>query len=299
MCRLATGKGALTQVNGKKEAALVLEGGGTRGVFTAGVLDYLMEKEVKFPYVIGVSAGACNAIDYVSKQIGRTKDCTIIQDRKNRYIGTKDALKKGYLFDMDRLFDEYPNRLFPFDFDTYFASDIQCEVVVTNCLTGEAMYLSEKQDKERLLTICRASSSIPLISPVVDVDGIPCVDGGVADSVPLIHSMKLGHQKNVVVLTRNKGYRKKAPGKSRLLYTAALKKYPNLLNALLNRYRNYNRVMELVEKWEEEGHIFVIRPEVEPVSRTEQNVEKLTEFYDHGYQLMKQRMEEMQAYLEK
>ena len=286
-------------MNGKKEAALVLEGGGTRGVFTAGVLDYLMEKEVKFPYVIGVSAGACNAIDYVSKQIGRTKDCTIIQDRKNRYIGTKDALKKGYLFDMDRLFDEYPNRLFPFDFDTYFASDIQCEVVVTNCLTGEAMYLSEKQDKERLLTICRASSSIPLISPVVDVDGIPCVDGGVVDSVPLIHSMKLGHQKNVVVLTRNKGYRKKAPGKSRLLYTAALKKYPNLLNALLNRYRNYNRVMELVEKWEEEGHIFVIRPEVEPVSRTEQNVEKLTEFYDHGYQLMKQRMEEMQAYLEK
>ena len=286
-------------MNGKKEAALVLEGGGTRGVFTAGVLDYLMEKEVKFPYVIGVSAGACNAIDYVSKQIGRTKDCTIIQDRKNRYIGTKDALKKGYLFDMDRLFDEYPNRLFPFDFDTYFASDIQCEVVVTNCLTGEAMYLSEKQDRERLLTICRASSSIPLISPVVDVDGIPGVDGGVADSVPLIHSMKLGHQKNVVVLTRNKGYRKKAPGKSRLLYTAALKKYPNLLNALLNRYRNYNRVMELVEKWEEEGHIFVIRPEVEPVSRTEQNVEKLTEFYDHGYQLMKQRMEEMQAYLEK
>ena len=286
-------------MNGKKEAALVLEGGGTRGVFTAGVLDYLMEKEVKFPYVIGVSAGACNAIDYVSKQIGRTKDCTIIQDRKNRYIGTKDALKKGYLFDMDRLFDEYPNRLFPFDFDTYFASDIQCEVVVTNCLTGEAMYLSEKQDRERLLTICRASSSIPLISPVVDVDGIPCVDGGVADSVPLIHSMKLGHQKNVVVLTRNKGYRKKAPGKSRLLYTAALKKYPNLLNALLNRYRNYNRVMVLVEKWEEEGHIFVIRPEVEPVSRTEQNVEKLTEFYDHGYQLMKQRMEEMQAYLEK
>ena len=286
-------------MNGKKKAALVLEGGGTRGVFTAGVLDYLMEKEVKFPYVIGVSAGACNAIDYVSKQIGRTKDCTIIQDRKNRYIGTKDALKKGYLFDMDRLFDEYPNRLFPFDFDTYFASDIQCEVVVTNCLTGEAMYLSEKQDRERLLTICRASSSIPLISPVVDVDGIPCVDGGVADSVPLIHSMKLGHQKNVVVLTRNKGYRKKAPGKSRLLYTAALKKYPNLLNALLNRYRNYNRVMELVEKWEEEGHIFVIRPEVEPVSRTEQNVEKLTEFYDHGYQLMKQRMEEMQAYLEK
>ena len=286
-------------MNGKKEAALVLEGGGTRGVFTAGVLDYLMEKEVKFPYVIGVSAGACNAIDYVSKQIGRTKDCTIIQDRKNRYIGTKDALKKGYLFDMDRLFDEYPNRLFPFDFDTYFASDIQCEVVVTNCLTGEAMYLSEKQDRERLLTICRASSSIPLISPVVDVDGIPCVDGGVADSVPLIHSMKLGHQKNVVVLTRNKGYRKKAPGKSRLLYTAALKKYPNHLIALLNRYRNYNRVMELVEKWEEEGHIFVIRPEVEPVSRTEQNVEKLTEFYDHGYQLMKQRMEEMQAYLEK
>ena len=108
----------------KHQSSLVLEGGGSRGVFTAGVLDYLMEKEVKFPYVVGVSAGSCNALDYVSWQPGRTRDCMIIEDKANSYIATKEALKKHELFDMDMLFDKYPNELFPFDFDTYFSNDM-------------------------------------------------------------------------------------------------------------------------------------------------------------------------------
>lgn len=285
----------MTEKNG---AALVLEGGGNRGVFTAGVLDYLMEREEKFPYVVGVSAGACNAMDYASAQPERTRDCMIVRDRKNRYIGTREALKNGHLFDMDMIFNKYPNGIFPFDFDTCFKSDIICEMVVTNCLTGEAEYLSEKSDKERLLSICRASSSIPLLCPMVMVDGHLCVDGGVSDSVPLIHAMKEGYRKNVVILTRKRGYRKEKPGKRKALYIAALKNYPRLLNTFLNRYRSYNRTMELVEKWEDEGKIFVIRPEVEPISRTEQNVEKLTGFYEHGYQLMKEKFDDMQKYLQ-
>ena len=279
------------------QAALVLEGGGTRGVFTAGALDFLLEKDEMFSYVIGVSAGACNAMDYLSRQPERTRNCMIVQEKKNRYIATRDALRKGRLFDMDMIFDKYPNEIFPFDFETYFQSDADCEMVVTNCLTGGAQYLSEKNDKDRLLAICRASSSIPVASDMVTVDGEPCLDGGIADSIPIIHAMEKGYRKDVVILTRQKGYRKSKPGKSRALYLAAFKEYPAFLNTLLNRYRNYNRTLELVEKWEREGHIFVIRPEMEPVSRTEQNIEKLTDFYQHGYDVMKDRFDEMQAYL--
>lgn len=134
-------------------ASLVLEGGGSRGVFTAGVLDFLMEKNVKFPYVVGVSAGSCNALDYVSAQPGRTRDCMVVEDKKNNYIATRAALKKHELFDMDMLFDKYPNELFPFDFDTFFASDTECEMVVTNCQNGEAEYLSEKRDRQRLVIL--------------------------------------------------------------------------------------------------------------------------------------------------
>ena len=172
----------------KHQSSLVLEGGGSRGVFTAGVLDYLMEKEVKFPYVVGVSAGSCNALDYVSWQPGRTRDCMIIEDKANSYIATKEALKKHELFDMDMLFDKYPNELFPFDFDTFFQSDTECELVVTNCQTGDAEYMTEKHDRRRLMDIGRASSSIPVVSPMVEIDGVPYLDGGIADSIPLIHA---------------------------------------------------------------------------------------------------------------
>lgn len=278
-------------------ASLVLEGGGSRGVFTAGVLDFLMEKNVKFPYVVGVSAGSCNALDYVSAQPGRTRDCMVVEDKKNNYIATRAALKKHELFDMDMLFDKYPNELFPFDFDTFFASDTECEMVVTNCQNGEAEYLSEKRDRQRLMDIGRASSSIPLASPMVQIDGIPYLDGGIADSIPLVHAMEKGYRKNVVVLTRNKGYRKKKPGKSAALYLAAFRQYPDFLNTLYNRYRNYNRTLELLEKWEQEGHIFVIRPQEPAVGRAEANKEKLLGFYQHGYDVMKANYEELVAYL--
>ena len=256
-----------------------------------------MKKNVKFPYVVGVSAGSCNALDYVSWQPGRTRDCMIVEDKKNSYVATKAAIKKHQLFDMDMLFDKYPNELFPFDFDTFFQSDAQCEMVVTNCLTGDAEYMSEKQDRKRLMDIGRASSSIPLVSPAVEIDGVPYLDGGVADSIPLIHAMEKGYRKNVVILTRNKGYRKKKPGKSAPVYVAAFRYYPEFLNTLYNRYRNYNRTLELIEKWEQEGHIFVIRPEEPTVGRTEANRDKLMEFYQHGYEVMKDHYEELQAYL--
>ena len=155
------------------KATLVLEGGANRGVFTSGVLDYLMGKELYMSNVIGVSAGACNAVDYVSKQAGRSRECVIHREKEYDYVyGLKKTLKEKALMDMDMLFDKFPNEIYPFDFETYFASDMECELGVTNCITGAAEYLSEDKDPERLMKICRASSSMPLAAPIGSNRGV-------------------------------------------------------------------------------------------------------------------------------
>ena len=175
------------------KATLVLEGGANRGVFTSGVLDYLMEKDMYMSNVIGVSAGACNAVDYVSKQAGRSRECVIHREKEYDYVyGLKKTLKEKALMDMDMLFDKFPNEIYPFDFETYFASEMECELVVTNCITGDAEYLSEDKDPERLMKICRASSSMPLAAPIANVDGIPYMDGGLADSIPIEYALEKG-----------------------------------------------------------------------------------------------------------
>lgn len=280
-----------------QDTGIVLEGGALRGTFTAGVLDYLMEKDFYFPYVVGVSAGACNAVDYVSRQPGRTRQCLIPETKEDQVVSLRKTLKTGSLFDMDLLFDIYPNERIPFDYETYFHSPMHCELVVTNCVTGQAEYLNERSSRERLMKICRASSSIPVASPMVQIDGVPYLDGGIADSIPLIRSLKTGHRKNVVVLTRNYGYRKRPPRKSRAFYRAVFKKYPEFYRAICQRARNYNKILSYVEKWEKEGRVFVLRPEIPEVSRTEKDPEVLQNFYRHGYEQMAERFEDMQAFL--
>ena len=281
-----------------EKATIVLEGGATRGVFTSGVLDYLMEKELYLSHVIGVSAGSCNGVDYVSKQPGRTRDCMIHREKEYSYYNSiTKSIKTKSLLDMDMVFEKYPKEVFPFDFDTYFASTQTCELVVTNCETGRAEYLDDRENKERLLAIGRASSSMPIACPMVEIDGNEYVDGGVADSIPIIRSLKTGHRKNVIILTRNFGYRKKEGTRGWELYVAAFRKYPNLVRALVNRAKHYNQVLECIEKWEEEGSVFVIRPEIPAVSRLEKDEEKLREFYQHGYDQMKANFEALQEFL--
>ena len=258
-------------------ATMILEGGATRGVFTSGVLDYLMEKEFYTSHVIGVSAGSCNGVDYVSRQPGRTRDCMIHREKEYSYYqGVRKFLKDKSLLNMDMIFDRYPNEIYPFDYDTFFASNMKCEIVTTNCVTGKAEYMEEHSDRERLMRLCRASSSMPLVSPMVNIDGVPYLDGGVADSVPIRHALKSGNTKIIVVLTRNPGYRKKP----------------------VHRNRMYNRTMELVEKLEAEGRIYVIRPMVPTVSRLERDYDKLMSFYEHGYALMKKEYANLLRYME-
>lgn len=280
---------------------IVLEGGATRGVFTSGVLDYLMEEDLYFSHVIGVSAGSCNGVDYVSRQIGRTKKCMIPEKKEySYYSGVRSAIKEKSILDMDMVFDTFPKKIYPFDFETYFQSDMVCEIVTTNCETGKAEYMTEQNDPDRLMKLCRASSSMPLLSPIVNIDGVPYLDGGLADSVPVRRALKLENEKIVLVLTRNPGYRKKPISKGTAkLYRRAYKKYPNLVHAAIYRNHVYNKTMELVERLEEEEKIFVIRPLVPTVSRLERDETALTAFYQHGYNLMKRQREALQRYLEK
>lgn len=279
---------------------LVLEGGATRGVFTSGALDYLMEKDQYFSHVIGVSAGSCNAVDYVSKQPGRTRDCMIHKDKEySYYYGFREFIKEKSVLDMDMVFDKYPKEIFPFDYETYFASDMTCEIVTVNCETGKAEYMTEDHDFDRLMKICRASSSMPLVSPIVNIDEVPYLDGGIADSIPLRRAMELGNKKIVLILTRNPGYRKKPISKGMAgIYRKAYKKYPNLVRAAIRRNHVYNQTMEHVEKLEEEGKIFVLRPLIPTVSRLEKDYDTLMNFYNHGYKLMEKQYDAMMKYLE-
>ena len=280
---------------------IVLEGGATRGVFTSGILDYLMEEDLYFSHVIGVSAGSCNGVDYVSRQIGRTKKCMIPEKKEySYYSGVRSAIKEKSILDMDMVFDTFPKKIYPFDFETYFQSDMVCEIVTTNCETGKAEYMTEQSDPDRLMKLCRASSSMPLLSPIVNIDGVPYLDGGLADSVPIRRALQSGNEKIVLVLTRNPGYRKKPISKGTVkLYRRAYKKYPNLVHAAIYRNHVYNKTMELVERLEEEEKIFVIRPLVPTLSRLERDETALTAFYQHGYNLMKRQREALQRYLEK
>lgn len=284
-----------------QKATLVLEGGATRGVFTSGVLDYLMEQEFYTSHVIGVSAGACNAVDYVSRQPGRTRDCMIPTDKNlSYYYGVRKFIKEKSLMNMDMIFDIYPKQIYPFDFDTYFRSEMNCELVTTNCVTGKAEYMDEAQDPDRLMKICRASSSMPLLCPIVNIDGIPYLDGGLADSIPIRRAMDIGNEKIIVVLTRNRRYRKKAVSKAvEKMYRRAYRSYPNLLRTLLRRAPYYNRTLNELENLEREGKIFVIRPQVKPVSRLERSQEHLMAFYHHGYDLMEREYDRLMEYLEK
>lgn len=282
------------------KATMVLEGGATRGVFTSGALDYLMEKDMYVSHVIGVSMGSCNAVDYVSRQPGRTRDCTIPDGKEETYIyGPRKFLKEKSLMNMDLIFDKYPNETYPFDFETYSQSEMHCDIVATNCLTGTAEFLDDRSDKARLLKICRASCSLPLLTPIVNVDGVPYLDGGIADSVPMGRAEEIGNKKIIVILTRNKGYRKKplSPAVERL-YRRQYRSYPNFIRTAVTRSLYYNKTMNHIDRLEQEGKIFVLRPLVKPVSRMEQKKDALLAFYDHGYHLMEREYERLMKYLE-
>jgi len=276
---------------------MVLEGGALRGVFTAGVLDYFMEKGLKFPYVVGVSAGACNLLGYAAHQIGYTKNCMIQKDAKNQYFGVNQVIHAKTIVNLDRIFYEYPYNQLPFDFQAFFHSDIHTEFVVTNCATGQAEYLHESHDKHRLGTLGKASASVPLFSKMVELDGKKYLDGSLSDSIPIARAIKQGFLRNIVILTRRRGVMPIMNYYQRILYQTFYKDFPELLDAIFNRPAMYERQLKLLDCLQEEGKVFVIRPEITEIKRFETDPDKLEAYYNHGLQVAKSCWKDLQSYL--
>ena len=279
------------------EAGLVVEGGGMRGVYTAGVLDYFMEKNLYFDDCYGVSAGACHISSYVSKQIGRSMKVTLDYINDKRYCSVNSLIKTGDMFGVEMLYDLIPNKLELYDYDTFNKFKGNFYSVVTNCKTGKAEYIKIKDMKKDIIAV-RASSSLPLLSRIVEINGKEYLDGGITDSIPIKKSIKDGHKKNVVILTRDKTYRKSKP-KFLSLLKFKYKKYPNLVKAIENRYKIYNETLDFLEEEKAKNKVFIIQPKLPvKISRIEKDKDKLKALYNQGYEDAKEIYEDLMKFLE-
>lgn len=280
-----------------KKTGLVLEGGGSRGIYTAGVIHYLMDQNIYLPYVIGVSAGACNGSSYVARQIDRNRAVLIDYLDHPDYISFRNFVKNREIFGMDFLFDVLPNELEPFDFDAFNAAKEEFVIGATDCMTGEPVFYKREDYKDEILKIIRASSSLPLFAPVVEYDNRSLLDGGISDPIPIKQSVKDGNQKNVVILTRNRGYVKK-PQSFGWYMRRKYKEYPGLLKAIERRHHVYNETLSYIFEEEKKGNVFVISPsEKLEVGRIERSKAKLTDLYHLGMKDVKKLSEELREFL--
>lgn len=278
---------------------LILEGGAMRSIFTAGVLDSMIDQNIWIDEIYTMSAGAYAALNYISGQKGRVVETNIrTLESGDDYLGVKTFFKTGgNLFNMDKLFDEYPNKKIPFDYDKFYSSTIKLITAVTDCKTGQAKYYSEYGEPSRLMKIMRASNSLPFISRLVKLDGSDMVDGGMADPIPLYKAIESGVEKPVVVLTQLKEFRKKSTSKYGTLIRMIYWKYPKFRALLKNRPQRYNEVLDFIEEQEKLGKVFVIRPKLPPVKNNSKDTKALMDFYHHGYEMLKECAEELKAFL--
>lgn len=279
---------------------LIAEGGGMRGAYTAGVLEAFLDNDLSFPYAIGVSAGANTLCSYLSKQKLRNKRLYTHWIADKRFIHWSNLFKEGTYFGMNFLFNDLPETLDPFDFESFIQTKTCLKVGVTNCITGQCEYLEPAhahslQEADRIL---RASSSLPFISKVVVINNIPYLDGGLSDSIPIKKSIADGNTRNVVILTRNSDYRKSYSKKIHLLARKSFKKYPKLADAIGMRYKHYNETLEELARLEAENKVFILRPAAPlQVDRFEKSPEKLNALYEQGYQETLSQLPKLKAWL--
>ena len=264
---------------------LVLEGGGMRGLYTAGVLEYFTENNLYFPYQIGVSAGACMAASYLSRQRGRNRAVNIAFAGDERYLSWRKFLRqRRELFGMDFIFDEIPNSLVPFDYEAFDAAAEQFVIGTTDVETGKAVYYSKGDPDFDVLTLLRASSSLPFFAPIVSYEGRKLMDGGIADPIPIKRAEQDGCSRNVLILTRNEGY-VKTRSRMRWLMERKFGAFPAFVETIMNRHRIYNETVAYMEQQANNGAAFIIRPSRPvTVSRVEQKRHKLEQLYQQGYE---------------
>lgn len=280
-------------------AGLVLEGGALRGVYTSAILDVFLDKKLYFKDVYSVSAGTTNALSYISKQKGRNIKINLNYVKDSRYLSLRNYIKDRSIFGFDFIFDEIANKLVPFDYTEFENSNQRLIAVATNCDTGKGIYF-DKYNCNNVFLACRASCSMPYLAPIVHVNNTPCLDGGIADAIPIKKSIEEGNTKNVLILTRHKGYRKKTTDTHKRLAKSVYSHYPNLVKALIRKSQNYNRTADYIDKLEEEGKIFVIRPKNPiTISRTEKDTKKLRALYMQGYAEALEQYSDLIDYLQK
>lgn len=278
------------------EAGLILEGGGMRGIYTAGVLDFFLDQGWWFSELFGVSAGICHACSYLSAQRGRALRVGVDYLGDKRYCGAYSLLTTGDLFGAKMCYDLIPNQLDPYDYDRANAYPGRAWAVVTNCRTGQAEYMP-LADLRKDLQAVRASSSMPLVSRMVHIGGAPYLDGGVADSIPLQAAIDRGVSKSLVVLTQAPGYQKQ-PNSLLPLMKVRYHGYPNLVDSIARRHQVYNQSLALVEAEQAAGRAFVLRPQATPeIGRVEKDRRKLEALYRQGYEDAQGNAKAMQAFL--
>ncbi len=279
------------------KTGLILEGGAMRGMFTAGVIDVMMENNIEFDGAIGVSAGAAFGCNYKSRQIGRvirynTKFC-----RDKRYCGIHSLITSGNIYNTDFCYVEVPLKHDVFDFDTYKSNPMEFYVVCTDIESGKPVYKKYEGVEDSGFDWIRASASMPIVSQIVEIDGYKLLDGGISDSIPVRFFESIGYDRNIVVLTQPNNYFKKQ-NKLVSLMKLKYKKYPKLIEAMENRHHMYNETLEYIAQKEKKGELLVIRPDSKlPVSKVEKDPEKLKAAYEIGRRAATERIDEIKEYL--
>lgn len=282
--------------------ALVLEGGALRGVYTSGVLDAFLEEDLPVDCVVGVSAGALNAMNYVSGQKGRSAQINLTYCDNPKYIGREAIARSKGIIGFDYLFNEISKKEVPFDEEAFSKSKIRMVAVATNCATGKAEYFEKSEMKpEKYNHVVQASSSMPLASRRVKIGKDYYLDGAVADSVPVDWAIQEGYDNIIVVLTRDQKFRKKLlTNKEKQVYRLAFKNQPKLVEKLLTMPERYNQLRERMDELEKEGRIYILRPQKEvTVGRLEKDKKKLQDLYDEGYSQAKKELKAMKKYMER
>lgn len=277
----------------------VLEGGAKRGIYTAGVLDTLLENGIHADAVIGVSAGAIHGCSYVSEQNGRSIRYNLKYNDDYRFMSFKSWLKTGNMVETEFAYHELPDKLDVFDHEAFEKSPTKFYVTCTNLETGKAEYIYCDNLRGQNIDYIRASASMPFVSEIVTIKGQKFLDGGIADSIPFAAAKQLGYDKVVVVCTRPKGYRKKKTPLIVALWAKFLyRRYPNFVRTFLNRYQMYNAQCEALEKLQDNPDFLVLRPSrLIKISKMERNPKTILEMYELGRADAQKSLKRLQSFL--
>jgi rssA protein len=280
------------------KGAMCLEGGSLRGLFTAGVLDALLDNEVYIEYVNGVSAGSMNGMNYISRQRGRSKRINLKYLHDKRYISYKNMFKSRQIFNFDFLFDDISNKYDIFDWESFNDKAKKYEVVATDVITGESKFF-DKNNCSDIISAVKASASMPVMSKMIDVEGRKYLDGGISTSIAYKRAFDVGYSKAIVVLTREEGYRKKPVNKiNESIYKRYFKPLPNLVEKLMTVPERYNKMQEEMEELAKEGKLLIIRPQNKvTVQRLEHSSVKLEKLYNEGYEVGSKNIENIKDFI--